>query len=123
MHSKDGILTTTLDDSHPVLSANSSSDSPGINFMGSIDFSPTIVASFSFFKRSVPIASVSYNTGFSAVVDSFTRLSKTRCNSFDLVAFGKIKGSIGNYTKSLLNPLIKSLKHGCLDEMLTAAKE
>jgi hypothetical protein len=122
MHSKNGILSTSLDDSHPVLTANTSSDTPGLSFLGSINFAPALKASISFFRMAVPLASVSYSTGLSAVVDSVKGISKQRCksNSFDLVAFGNFKGSIGNYSRNLLNPLMKSLRHGCLDEIPAA---
>lgn len=114
LHSQNGISSTILDNSQPKLTADSSSDTTGITFIGSIDFIPCITASVSFFKMQVPIASISFRTGLTATVNTLTGDSKAVCRLFNLAAVGNFKGSIGNHSRNLLNPLSKILKHGCI---------
>lgn len=124
MKSQDGIYSTFLDESQAVLFANSSSDTPGVTFTGSINFAPSIIASISLFRMMVPLAAVSYSTGLSSAINSFTGISKNHCrlNSFNLVAFGNFMGSIGTHSKNLINPLIKTLKQGCIDEIPSSSQ-
>ena len=117
MHSENGISNTTMDMQEPMFSANSTSNFNGVSFIGSINFSPSITASISFFRMAIPLAAISYNTGFSAVVDNLSGKLYNQCksNSFNLTAFGNFKGSIGNFSRNMLRPITKKLKSGCIN--------